>query len=72
MAVATMSSLEKVLDQPTLTIQMRHGGDGNVMAQCHNIPGWTSRGATREESLASVVDAISVCLEVIVEGTAAC
>jgi predicted RNase H-like HicB family nuclease len=71
MAVAPMSCLEKVLDQPTLTIQLSDGGDGYIMAECLNIPGCASQGETREEALANVVDAISVCLDVIIEDTVA-
>ena len=71
MAVATMSSLEKVFDQPSLTIQLSDGGDGYIMAECLDIPGCASQGKTRQEALANVVDAISVCLEVIVEDAAA-
>ena len=66
-----MSCLEKVLEQPTLTIQLSDGGDGYIMAECLNIPGCASQGETREEALANVVDAISVCLDVIIEDTVA-
>jgi predicted RNase H-like HicB family nuclease len=55
----------------TLAIQLSEGGDGYIMAECIDIPGCASQGKTREEALANIVDAISVCLDVIIEDTAA-
>jgi len=66
-----MSCLEKVLSQPTLGIQLSDGEDGYIIAECLDIPGCASQGKTREEALANVVDAISVCLDVITEDAAA-
>jgi len=62
--------LENVLNHPTLNIQLTDGGDGYVTAECSDIPGCISQGKTREEALANIVDAISVCLEVIMERAA--
>jgi predicted RNase H-like HicB family nuclease len=70
MAVSTMPCLEKVLNRPTLTIELSPGEDGYVVAECLDIPGCLSQGKTREEALANIVDAISVCLDVIIEDTA--
>lgn len=38
--------------------------DGVWVAECPSIPGCVSQGATKEEALASVQDAIKACLEV--------
>ena len=41
--------------------------DGVFIAECPSIPGCVSQGATREESLANVREAIALCLEVRAE-----
>jgi predicted RNase H-like HicB family nuclease len=41
--------------------------DGVWIAECPAIPGCVSEGETREEALASVQEAIVVCLEVRAE-----
>lgn len=41
--------------------------DGVWIAECPSIPGCVSQGATREEALANVREAIAVCLEVRAE-----
>lgn len=69
MAGAAMK-LENVLNHPTLNIQLTDGGDGYITAECTDIPGCVSQGRTKEEALANIVDAISVCLEVITERAA--
>ncbi len=38
--------------------------DGVWIAECPSIPGCVSQGATREEALANVREAIAACLEV--------
>lgn len=38
--------------------------DGVWVVECPSIPGCVSQGATKEEALASVQDAIKACLEV--------
>ena len=38
--------------------------DGVWVVECPSIPGCVSQGATKEEALANVQDAIRVCLEV--------
>ena len=42
--------------------------DGVRVAECPSIPGCVSQGATREEALANVQEAIRLCLEVRAEG----
>ena len=59
--------LKNVLNQACLHINLADGEDGYVVAECTDIPGCISQGRTREEALANIVDAISVCLSVIVE-----
>jgi predicted RNase H-like HicB family nuclease len=41
--------------------------DGIWIVECPAIPGCVSQGATREEALESVEDAIRLCLEVRAE-----
>jgi predicted RNase H-like HicB family nuclease len=38
--------------------------DGVWIAECPSIPGCVSQGATREEALANIREAIAACLEV--------
>jgi predicted RNase H-like HicB family nuclease len=38
--------------------------DGVWIAACPSIPGCVSQGATREEALANIREAIAACLEV--------
>ena len=37
--------------------------DGVWIAECPSIPGCVSQGATREEALANIREAIAACLE---------
>ncbi|MEZ4451085.1 MAG: type II toxin-antitoxin system HicB family antitoxin [Nannocystaceae bacterium] len=37
--------------------------DGGFVAECPIIPGCVSQGATREEALANIREAIELCLE---------
>ncbi len=41
--------------------------DGAWIAECPSIPGCVSQGATRDEALTNVREAISLCLEVRAE-----
>jgi predicted RNase H-like HicB family nuclease len=41
--------------------------DGVWIAECPSIPGCVSQGATREEALANIREAVAVCLEVRAE-----
>jgi predicted RNase H-like HicB family nuclease len=41
--------------------------DGVWIAECPSIPGCASQGATREEALSNIRDAIAGCLEVRAE-----
>ena len=39
------------------------GDDGFVVAECPVIPGCVSQGATRDEAIANISEAIALCLE---------
>ena len=41
--------------------------DGVWIAECPSIPGCVSQGQTREEAVANIREAISLCLEVRAE-----
>ncbi len=41
--------------------------DGVWIAECPSIPGCVSQGATREEALINICEAIAACLEVRAE-----
>ncbi len=60
-------SLTNVLNQASLNIQLQEIEDGYFVAECVDIPGCISQGSTRDEALVNIVDAISVCLEIITE-----
>jgi predicted RNase H-like HicB family nuclease len=60
------SSLTKIFKQPNLHIWVWEE-DGGFIAKCLDIPGCISEGDTREEALANIYDAISLCLDVIKE-----
>ena len=41
--------------------------DGVWITECPSIPGCVSQGATRDEAMANIKDAIAACLEVRAE-----
>ena len=51
----------------TLTAEVSEGADGFVIAKCLEIPGCTSQGATRDETLANLAHAIELCLDTMLE-----
>lgn len=59
-------SLASVLNQPSVHILIWEE-DGTYIAKCLDIPGCISQGATRDEALANIHDAIRLCLSVITE-----
>jgi predicted RNase H-like HicB family nuclease len=59
-------SLAKVLNQPSLHIWVWEE-DGAFIAKCLDIPGCISEGDTRDQALANIHDAITLCLDVIKE-----
>jgi len=63
--------MENPPSRPTLSIELSDAGDGYIMAECLDIPGCISQGKTHQEALANLMDAISVCLEVIAQDAAA-
>lgn len=48
----------------TLKIVLTKGEDGFFVAECPQLPGCMSQGATEQEAMENVVDAIRACLEV--------
>jgi len=48
----------------TLKIDLRKGEDGFFVAECPQLPGCMSQGATEHEAVENMVDAIRACLEV--------
>jgi predicted RNase H-like HicB family nuclease len=59
-------SVANVLNQPNLQILIWEE-DGTHIAKCLDIPGCVSEGATRDEALANIHDAMRLCLSVISE-----
>ena len=55
-----------VINMKFMTV-LERDEDGVWIAQCPAIPGCVSQGATREEALANVREAIAACLEVRAE-----
>ena len=49
------------------TITLDQDEDGVWIAECPSIPGCVSQGATRDEAMANVQEAIAACLEVRAE-----
>ncbi len=48
-------------------VTLEIGEDGWIVAECPSIPGCLSQGKTKEEALANIKEAISLCLEVRAE-----
>ena len=48
----------------TFTVTLDRDEDGVWVVECPAIPGCVSQGATRDEAMANVRDAIRACLEV--------
>lgn len=46
------------------TVTLERDEDGVWISECPSIPGCVSQGATRDEALAAVREAIAACLEV--------
>lgn len=49
-------------DLPKLTVVLRHGEDGYMVAECIDLPGCMSQGKTVQEALENIIDAIQSCL----------
>lgn len=45
-------------------INLDRDEDGMWIAECNSIPGCVSQGATKEEAITNVKEAIQLCLEV--------
>lgn len=61
--------LTNVLNQPSVHILIWEE-DGTYVAKCLDIPGCISEGATRDEALANIHNAVRHCLSVISEDQA--
>jgi predicted RNase H-like HicB family nuclease len=46
-----------------LTVTMQRDETGMIVVECPAIPGCISQGATEEEALANITEAIQGCLE---------
>ena len=51
----------------TLTVIIERDEDGVWIAECPAIPGCISQGATEDEAMANIQEAIALCLEVRAE-----
>ena len=51
----------------TFLVTIDRDEDGVLVVECPSIPGCVSQGATEEEALANIRDAIRQCLEVRAE-----
>ena len=49
-----------------LSVRVRQGNDGYMVAECPDVPGAVSQGKTREEALENLEDVIRTCLALIV------
>lgn len=59
---------EQKYPEMSFTIGIREDREeGGYIAECLDMPGCVSEGDTRDEALANISDAISSCLDVIVE-----
>ena len=50
-----------------LNVTLERDEDGVWVVECPSIPGCVSQGATKEEALANIREAIALCLEVRAE-----
>ncbi|HEX3152510.1 MAG TPA: type II toxin-antitoxin system HicB family antitoxin [Gemmataceae bacterium] len=48
-------------------VSLERDEDGVWVIECPSIPGCVSQGATRDEAIANIKDAIQACLEVRAE-----
>lgn len=49
------------------TVTLDRDEDGVWIAECPSIPGCVSQGATRDEAMANIKEAIAACLDVRAE-----
>lgn len=50
-----------------MILRVERDEDGVWVAECPTLPGCVSQGATRQEALANICDAIRLCMEVRTE-----
>jgi len=60
-------SVPVVPELPRLTVALRQGEDGYIIAECIELPGCMSQGKDQAEALESIVDAIQSCLSVRIQ-----
>jgi len=53
--------------EPELTVTIRQGEDGYLIAECLELPGCMSQGRTEPEAIRNITDAIQSCLAVRLE-----
>lgn len=57
-----------ITELPKLTVILRQGEDGYIIAECIDLPGCMSQGKTEEEARKNIADAIQSCLAVRIDG----
>ena len=50
-----------------ITVTIDRDEDGVWIVECHSIPGCVSQGATKDEALVNIREAIALCMEVRAE-----
>jgi len=63
---AGMAREKRISPDIKLSIRVRQGSDGYMVAECPDIPGCVSQGKTREEALENLEDVVRTCLALIV------
>lgn len=63
---AGMAREKRISPNIKLSIRVRQGSDGYMVAECPDIPGAISQGKTREEALTNLEDVVRTCLALIV------
>lgn len=58
MSVRMLKPVDKV------RVVLARGEDGYILAECPELPGCRSQGATREEAVENIREAAELCLEV--------
>jgi len=59
--------MKNKLPENVLNVVFRRGEDGQMVAECLEIPGCMSQGKDEEEAARNVLDAIKACMGVMLE-----